>query len=105
MAKQHLLEAERQRKSLQGWRGSTLLMDLLRRHAPDAQAASFKFKAVWPIFDTMPTLKELTAVTMEHANAAPCASRQSAATRTGLTPWSVSAKEIARLRAAGVVCA
>ena len=80
-------------------------MDLLRRHAPDAQVASFKFKAVRPIFDTMPTLKELTAVTMEHANAAPCASRPWTATRTVLTQRGVSAKEIARLRAAGVVCA
>ena len=80
-------------------------MDLLRRHAPDAQVASFKFKAVRPIFDTMPTLKELTAVTMEHTNATPCASHPWAATRTVLTPWGVSAKDIARLRAARVACA
>jgi 3-methylfumaryl-CoA hydratase len=30
---------------------ATLLMDLLRRHAPDAQVASFRFKAVRPTFD------------------------------------------------------
>ncbi len=30
---------------------ATLLMDLLRRHAPDADVASFKFKAVRPTFD------------------------------------------------------
>ena len=53
----------------------------------------------------MQALKGLTAVTLEDANAAPCASRQSVATRTVLTPWSVSAKDIARLRAAEVVCA
>ena len=30
---------------------ATLLMDLLRRHAPEADVASFKFKAVRPTFD------------------------------------------------------
>ncbi len=30
---------------------STLLMDLLRRHAPDAQVLKFEFKAVRPTFD------------------------------------------------------
>ncbi len=30
---------------------ATLLMDLLRRHAPDAEVASFRFKAVRPTFD------------------------------------------------------
>ncbi len=30
---------------------ATLLMDLLRRHAPEARVASFKFKAVRPTFD------------------------------------------------------
>jgi 3-methylfumaryl-CoA hydratase len=30
---------------------ATLLMDLLRRHAPDADVASFRFKAVRPTFD------------------------------------------------------
>ncbi len=30
---------------------ATLLMDLLRRHAPDAEVLSFKFKAVRPTFD------------------------------------------------------
>ena len=33
---------------------ATLLMDLLRRNAPDAQIASFKFKAVRPTFDLHP---------------------------------------------------
>ena len=33
---------------------ATLLLDLLRRHAPDAQVASFKFKAVRPTFDLHP---------------------------------------------------
>ena len=33
---------------------ATLLMDLLRQHAPDAQVASFKFKAVRPTFDLHP---------------------------------------------------
>ena len=33
---------------------ATLLMDLLRRHAPEAQVGSFKFKAVRPIFDLHP---------------------------------------------------
>ncbi len=33
---------------------ATLLMDLLRRHAPDAQVASFRFKAVRPTFDLHP---------------------------------------------------
>ena len=33
---------------------ATLLMDLLRRHAPDAQVASFKFRAVRPTFDLHP---------------------------------------------------
>ena len=33
---------------------ATLLMDLLRRNAPDAQVASFKFKAVRPTFDLHP---------------------------------------------------
>ncbi len=33
---------------------ATLLLDLLRRHAPDAQVAAFKFKAVRPTFDLHP---------------------------------------------------
>jgi 3-methylfumaryl-CoA hydratase len=33
---------------------ATLLMDLLRRHRPDAQVASFRFKAVRPTFDLHP---------------------------------------------------
>ncbi len=33
---------------------ATLLMDLLRREAPQAQVASFRFKAVRPIFDLHP---------------------------------------------------
>lgn len=33
---------------------ATLLMDLLRRHAPEAQVASFRFKAVRPTFDLHP---------------------------------------------------
>jgi 3-methylfumaryl-CoA hydratase len=33
---------------------ATLLMDLLRRHAPDAQVATFRFKAVRPTFDLHP---------------------------------------------------
>ena len=33
---------------------ATLLMDLVRRHAPDAQVASFRFKAVRPTFDLHP---------------------------------------------------
>ena len=33
---------------------ATLLMDLLRRHAPDAQVARFKFKALRPTFDLHP---------------------------------------------------
>ncbi len=33
---------------------ATLLMDLLRRHAPDADVARFRFKAVRPTFDLHP---------------------------------------------------
>ena len=33
---------------------ATLLMDLLRRNLPDADVASFKFKAVRPTFDLHP---------------------------------------------------
>jgi 3-methylfumaryl-CoA hydratase len=33
---------------------ATLLLDLLRRHAPEAQLASFRFKAVRPTFDLHP---------------------------------------------------
>lgn len=33
---------------------ATLLMDLLRRHAPEAQVAGFRFKAVRPTFDLHP---------------------------------------------------
>ena len=33
---------------------ATLLMDLLRRHAPDAEVATFRFKAVRPTFDLHP---------------------------------------------------
>jgi 3-methylfumaryl-CoA hydratase len=33
---------------------ATLLMDLLRRNAPDAQVASFRFRAVRPTFDLHP---------------------------------------------------
>jgi 3-methylfumaryl-CoA hydratase len=33
---------------------ATLLMDLLRRHAPDADVAAFRFKAVRPTFDLNP---------------------------------------------------
>jgi 3-methylfumaryl-CoA hydratase len=33
---------------------ATLLMDLLRREAPGAQVASFRFKAVRPTFDLHP---------------------------------------------------
>lgn len=33
---------------------ATLLMDLLRRNAPDAQVATFRFKAVRPTFDLHP---------------------------------------------------
>ncbi len=33
---------------------ATLLMDLLRRHAPDAEVTSFRFKAVRPTFDLHP---------------------------------------------------
>ncbi len=33
---------------------ATLLMDLLRRHAPDALVATFRFKAVRPTFDLHP---------------------------------------------------
>jgi 3-methylfumaryl-CoA hydratase len=33
---------------------ATLLMDLLRRHAPQAQVAGFRFKAVRPTFDLHP---------------------------------------------------
>jgi 3-methylfumaryl-CoA hydratase len=33
---------------------ATLLMDLVRRHAPGADVASFRFKAVRPIFDLHP---------------------------------------------------
>ena len=52
----------------------------------------------------MHALKGLTAVTLEHANAAPCASRPWAATRTVLAQRGVGAKDIARLRAAEGVC-
>ena len=33
---------------------ATLLMDLLRRELPDAEVASFRFKAVRPTFDLQP---------------------------------------------------
>ena len=33
---------------------ATLLMDLVRRHAPDADVASFRFRAARPIFDLHP---------------------------------------------------
>jgi 3-methylfumaryl-CoA hydratase len=33
---------------------ATLLMDLLRRNAPDAQVTAFRFKAVRPTFDLHP---------------------------------------------------
>jgi len=33
---------------------ATLLMDLLRRHAPEAEVATFRFKAVRPTFDGQP---------------------------------------------------
>jgi 3-methylfumaryl-CoA hydratase len=33
---------------------ATLLMDLVRRHAPEAQVATFRFKAVRPTFDLHP---------------------------------------------------
>jgi 3-methylfumaryl-CoA hydratase len=33
---------------------ATLLLDLLRRHAPDAEVAAFRFKAVRPTFDLHP---------------------------------------------------
>ena len=33
---------------------ATLLLDLLRRHQPDADVASFEFRAVSPLFDTAP---------------------------------------------------
>lgn len=33
---------------------ATLLMDLLRRHAPEAEVATFRFKAVRPTFDLHP---------------------------------------------------
>jgi 3-methylfumaryl-CoA hydratase len=33
---------------------ATLLMDLVRRHAPDAEVATFRFKAVRPTFDPHP---------------------------------------------------
>jgi 3-methylfumaryl-CoA hydratase len=33
---------------------ATLLMDLLRRNAPDADIAAFRFKAVRPTFDPHP---------------------------------------------------
>ena len=33
---------------------ATLLMDLLRRQMPEAEVASFHFKAVWPTFDQHP---------------------------------------------------
>jgi 3-methylfumaryl-CoA hydratase len=33
---------------------ATLLMDLVRRHAPDAEVATFRFKAVRPTFDLHP---------------------------------------------------
>ncbi len=33
---------------------ATLLLDLLRRHQPDAVVASFQFRAVSPLFDTAP---------------------------------------------------
>jgi len=33
---------------------ATLLMDLVRRHAPDAQVGAFRFKAVRPTFDLHP---------------------------------------------------
>jgi len=33
---------------------ATLLMDLLRRHAPEAEVAAFRFKAVRPTFDGRP---------------------------------------------------
>jgi 3-methylfumaryl-CoA hydratase len=33
---------------------ATLLLDLVRRHAPDARIAGFRFKAVRPIFDLHP---------------------------------------------------
>jgi 3-methylfumaryl-CoA hydratase len=33
---------------------ATLLMDLLRRHAPDADVSTFRFKAVRPTFDLSP---------------------------------------------------
>jgi 3-methylfumaryl-CoA hydratase len=33
---------------------ATLLLDLLRRHAPEADVARFEFRAVSPLFDTSP---------------------------------------------------
>lgn len=33
---------------------ATLLLDLLRRHLPDAQVTGFDFKALQPVFDTAP---------------------------------------------------
>jgi len=33
---------------------ATLLMDLVRRHAPDRDVATFRFKAVRPTFDLHP---------------------------------------------------
>jgi 3-methylfumaryl-CoA hydratase len=40
---------------------ATLLMDLVRRNAPDAQVASFRFKAVRPTFDLHPFKVKLWA--------------------------------------------
>jgi 3-methylfumaryl-CoA hydratase len=33
---------------------ATMLVDLLRRHLPNAKVASFEFRAVLPVFDTAP---------------------------------------------------
>ena len=50
---------------------ATLLMDLVRRHAPDADVASFRFKAVRPTFDLNPFRVNGQIIDSPQAPAAP----------------------------------
>jgi 3-methylfumaryl-CoA hydratase len=58
---------------------ATLLMDLLRRQMPEADVATFRFKAVRPTFDLHPFKVNGTVMNSPHAPAAPAPEGRSVA--------------------------
>jgi 3-methylfumaryl-CoA hydratase len=62
---------------------ATLLMDLVRRNAPEADVATFRFKAVRPTFDLNPFRVNGDVTDSAQAPASPAPEGRSPAVRAG----------------------